>query len=89
MNASLVQVNPAVLGGVVVDFGDKTIDLSVVSRVNKLNNLLSRMSFVPLGRTCDLTCPSQNPYECSVGIGSGIAAVGHSTCRVTLQSANA
>ena len=32
------------LGGVVVDFGDKTIDLSVVSRVNKLNNLLSRMS---------------------------------------------
>lgn len=36
------QVNPAVLGGVVVDFGDKTIDLSVASRVNKLNNLLSR-----------------------------------------------
>ncbi|KAI0808168.1 OSCP, subunit 5 of the stator stalk of mitochondrial F1F0 ATP synthase [Fomes fomentarius] len=36
------KVNPAVLGGVVVDFGDKTIDLSVVSRVNKLNNLLSQ-----------------------------------------------
>ena len=35
-------MNPAVLGGVVVDFGDKTIDLSVVSRVNKLNNLLQR-----------------------------------------------
>ncbi|KAI0661448.1 OSCP, subunit 5 of the stator stalk of mitochondrial F1F0 ATP synthase [Cubamyces menziesii] len=36
------KVNPAVLGGVVVDFGDKTIDLSVASRVNKLNNLLSQ-----------------------------------------------
>ncbi|KAI0739601.1 hypothetical protein C8Q80DRAFT_1240735 [Daedaleopsis nitida] len=35
------KVNPTVLGGVVVDFGDKTIDLSVASRVNKLNNLLS------------------------------------------------
>ena len=41
---SVVQINPSVLGGVVVDFGDKTIDLSVASRVNKLNNLLSRMS---------------------------------------------
>ncbi|KAI8994038.1 OSCP, subunit 5 of the stator stalk of mitochondrial F1F0 ATP synthase [Trametes punicea] len=36
------KVNPAILGGVVVDFGDKTIDLSVASRVNKLNNLLSQ-----------------------------------------------
>ncbi|RPD56795.1 hypothetical protein L226DRAFT_469097 [Lentinus tigrinus ALCF2SS1-7] len=36
------KVNSAVLGGVVVDFGDKTIDLSVVSRVNKLNNLLAQ-----------------------------------------------
>ncbi|KAI0633453.1 OSCP, subunit 5 of the stator stalk of mitochondrial F1F0 ATP synthase [Trametes polyzona] len=36
------KVNPAVLGGVVVDFGDKTIDLSVASRVNKLNSLLSQ-----------------------------------------------
>ncbi|EJF60799.1 hypothetical protein DICSQDRAFT_181063 [Dichomitus squalens LYAD-421 SS1] len=35
------KINPAVLGGVVVDFGEKTIDLSVASRVNKLNNLLS------------------------------------------------
>jgi len=34
------KVNPAVLGGLVVDFGDKTIDLSVSSRVNKLNSLL-------------------------------------------------
>ncbi|KAG8847215.1 ATP synthase F0 subcomplex subunit OSCP atp5 [Serendipita sp. 411] len=34
------KVNPSVLGGIVVDFGDKTIDLSVASRVNKLNTLL-------------------------------------------------
>ncbi|OBZ68121.1 ATP synthase subunit O, mitochondrial [Grifola frondosa] len=36
------KVNPAVLGGIVVDFGEKTIDLSVASRVNKLNNLLQQ-----------------------------------------------
>ncbi|KAH9839553.1 OSCP, subunit 5 of the stator stalk of mitochondrial F1F0 ATP synthase [Rhodofomes roseus] len=34
------KINPAVLGGIVVDFGDKTIDLSVQSRVTRLNNLL-------------------------------------------------
>lgn len=38
-NAS-AQVNASLLGGLVVDFGDKTIDLSVASRVGKLNNLL-------------------------------------------------
>ena len=37
------QVNPDVLGGVVVDFGDKTIDLSVSSTVNKLNGVLQRL----------------------------------------------
>ncbi|KAI0074159.1 OSCP, subunit 5 of the stator stalk of mitochondrial F1F0 ATP synthase [Panus rudis PR-1116 ss-1] len=36
------KVNPSILGGIVVDFGDKTIDLSVASRVNKLNSLLSQ-----------------------------------------------
>ncbi|KAG1775817.1 OSCP, subunit 5 of the stator stalk of mitochondrial F1F0 ATP synthase [Suillus placidus] len=36
------KVNPSVLGGIVVDFGDKSIDLSVSSRVNKLNNILQR-----------------------------------------------
>ena len=45
----VVQINPAVLGGVVVDFGDKTIDLSVASRVNKLNNLLSRACTLSFG----------------------------------------
>lgn len=31
------KVAESVLGGLVVDFGDKTIDLSVLSKVNKLN----------------------------------------------------
>ncbi|KAG0093664.1 ATP synthase F0 subcomplex subunit OSCP atp5 [Podila epicladia] len=34
------KVNPAILGGLVVEFGDKTIDLSVSSKINKLNQLL-------------------------------------------------
>jgi len=36
------KVNPSVLGGIVIDIGDKTIDLSVSSRVNKLNSLLQQ-----------------------------------------------
>ncbi|KAF9071093.1 OSCP/delta subunit of ATPase [Rhodocollybia butyracea] len=36
------KVNPSVLGGVVVDFGDKTIDLSAQSRVTKLNAALQQ-----------------------------------------------
>jgi len=36
------RVNPDVLGGIVVDFGDKTIDLSVSSTVNKLNGVLQQ-----------------------------------------------
>ncbi|EJD35578.1 ATP synthase subunit 5 [Auricularia subglabra TFB-10046 SS5] len=34
------KVNPAILGGLIVDLGEKTIDLSVSNRVNKLNGLL-------------------------------------------------
>ncbi|KAE9401560.1 ATP synthase subunit 5 [Gymnopus androsaceus JB14] len=34
------KVNPSVLAGIVVDFGDKTIDLSAQSRVTKLNAAL-------------------------------------------------
>ncbi|CAH7672172.1 F-type H+-transporting ATPase oligomycin sensitivity conferral protein [Phakopsora pachyrhizi] len=41
-------VNPNVLGGLLVDFGDKTIDLSVASRVNKLNSLLQVSLFYHL-----------------------------------------
>ncbi|KEI36880.1 uncharacterized protein L969DRAFT_66858 [Mixia osmundae IAM 14324] len=37
------KVNPNVQGGLVVDFGDKSIDLSVASRVNKLNALIAGM----------------------------------------------
>lgn len=36
------KVSEAVLGGLIVDFGDKTIDLSVASKVNKLNAQISR-----------------------------------------------
>lgn len=36
------QVKPDVLGGIIVDFGDKNIDLSVASTVNKLNGVLQR-----------------------------------------------
>ncbi|KAI9008083.1 ATP synthase delta subunit-domain-containing protein [Gaertneriomyces semiglobifer] len=35
------KVDPNILGGLVVDFGDKTIDLSVQSKINKLNRLLT------------------------------------------------
>ncbi|WVQ83061.1 ATP synthase F1, delta subunit [Cryptococcus sp. DSM 104549] len=36
------KVNPSVLGGLLVDFGDKTIDLSASSRVNRFNAALSQ-----------------------------------------------
>ncbi|KAI0690098.1 OSCP, subunit 5 of the stator stalk of mitochondrial F1F0 ATP synthase [Cytidiella melzeri] len=36
------KVNPSILGGLIVDFGEKSIDLSVASRVNKLNSLLQQ-----------------------------------------------
>jgi F-type H+-transporting ATPase subunit O len=36
------KVNSSVMGGIIVDFGDKTIDLSVASRVNKINSLLTQ-----------------------------------------------
>eukprot|EP00842_Homolaphlyctis_polyrhiza_P002549 jgi/Hompol1/3295/HPOL_006455-RA len=34
-------VNPEIIGGLVIEVGDKTIDLSVSSKVTKLNNLIS------------------------------------------------
>ena len=34
------SVNPQIQGGLEVHFGDRTVDLSVSSRVNKLNTLL-------------------------------------------------
>jgi len=36
------KVDPTVLGGLVLDFGDKTVDLSVASRVNALNASLQQ-----------------------------------------------
>lgn len=36
------KVNPAIQGGLVVDFAGNTVDLSVASKVNKLNTLLEQ-----------------------------------------------
>nr|ODN93960.1 ATP synthase F1, delta subunit [Cryptococcus depauperatus CBS 7841] len=36
------KVNPSVLGGLLVDFGDKSIDLSTSSKVNRFNTALAR-----------------------------------------------
>ncbi|ODN95213.1 ATP synthase F1, delta subunit [Cryptococcus wingfieldii CBS 7118] len=36
------RVNPSVLGGLLVDFGDKTIDLSAYTRVQRFNNALTQ-----------------------------------------------
>jgi F-type H+-transporting ATPase subunit O len=37
----IVQVNPDILGGLVVEIGDRTIDLSVSAKIAKLNKLLT------------------------------------------------
>lgn len=38
---STYQVNPDIIGGLVVEIGDRTIDLSVSSRIAKMNKLLT------------------------------------------------
>ncbi|KAJ3009153.1 ATP synthase F0 subcomplex subunit OSCP atp5 [Thoreauomyces humboldtii] len=35
------KVDPNILGGLIIDLGDRTIDLSVASKINKLNRLLT------------------------------------------------
>lgn len=35
------QVDPEIVGGLVVEIGDKTIDLSVSGRISKMNKLLT------------------------------------------------
>ncbi|KAK0212959.1 ATP synthase subunit 5 [Desarmillaria ectypa] len=67
------KVNSNVLGGIVVDFGDKTIDLSVQSRVTKLNSIIQRKSLLHtyllivlmdyhLQNRCNLSCHTdRNP----------------------------
>jgi len=37
----LLQVNPDILGGLIVEIGDRTIDLSVSARIAKMNKLLT------------------------------------------------
>jgi F-type H+-transporting ATPase subunit O len=35
------QVNPDIVGGLVVEIGGRTVDLSVSSKINKLNKALT------------------------------------------------
>lgn len=35
------QVNPDLVGGLIVEIGDRTIDLSLSSKISKLNKLLT------------------------------------------------
>lgn len=35
------QVNPDIVGGLIVEIGDRTIDLSVSSKISKLNKALT------------------------------------------------
>ena len=37
----MLQVNPDIVGGLVVEVGDRTIDLSVSSKLSKMNKLLN------------------------------------------------
>jgi F-type H+-transporting ATPase subunit O len=36
-----LQVDPSIMGGLVVEVGDRTIDLSISSKMAKLNKLLT------------------------------------------------
>lgn len=42
------KTNESILGGIVVDFGDRTLDLSVASKVSKLNAQLQGQSDLEL-----------------------------------------
>lgn len=37
----MTQVDPSIVGGLVVEVGDRTIDLSVSARIAKMNKLLT------------------------------------------------
>lgn len=51
------KVNESILGGLIIDFGDKTVDLSAASRVNKLNALLTGPS------SCETSAENTPPVE--------------------------
>ncbi|KAG6862202.1 hypothetical protein C0995_002132 [Termitomyces sp. Mi166 len=61
-NAKVVKIinKACLLGGIIVDFGDKTIDLSVQSRVTKLNSVLQRMYCCFKKSTTALTCAPES-----------------------------
>jgi hypothetical protein len=58
----LAKVNPNVLGGVIIDFGDKTIDLRVSSRVTKFNSALQR-KYLIVFHVIKPDSHLQSPYE--------------------------
>jgi F-type H+-transporting ATPase subunit O len=37
----VTKVNPEILGGLVVEIGERTIDFSVASKISKMNKLLT------------------------------------------------
>lgn len=39
-NVRMLQVEPAIIGGIIIDVGDKHIDLSIMSRVKKIEQLV-------------------------------------------------
>jgi F-type H+-transporting ATPase subunit O len=38
---TVTKVNPEILGGLVVEIGERTIDLSVSSKISRLNKMLT------------------------------------------------
>ena len=40
------QVNPEIRGGLIVEIGDRTIDLSVSSKIAKMNKLLQDSLYI-------------------------------------------
>lgn len=62
-------VNPAILGGLIVDFGERSIDLSVSSRVNKLNAAIARAyGILWSDHPALISLCAQRPYEATVDV---------------------
>lgn len=41
LTSTITQVNSDIIGGLIVEVGDRTIDLSVSARIAKMNKLLT------------------------------------------------
>ena len=40
LSSTAVQVDPSIIGGIVIDIGDKHIDLSIASRIKKIQQMV-------------------------------------------------